>query len=288
MKSFEKVYSTSRQRTLNEQQREFTSDRARLIAAVKKEYGIQDFNTLSEKEKAEYKSVINEMWSKGGGLNEKGLQFLAEGSMPLTEKSTDEKIESWFKREIREDIDNVIMHLVSKGECEHCTKLKKQIEESTGRKIKVSLIKKWLGEEVCKHIAKKINGIVFTSKTLHESIDWTHKNQPGFVPDKEIDVDSIEKELLKFGWKNDSRRNGLYRLNVGNIGEYNVYFLIDVSNKSNGIYFGLFAHNGYKEFTVDAINCGKFYNWVELKRFALNKDWLQRTIQDVKDKLSKK
>lgn len=161
MKSFEKVYSTSRQRTLNEQQREFASDRARLIAAVKKEYGIQDFNTLSEKEKAEYKSVINEMWSKDGGLNEKGLQFLAEGSMPLTENSTDEKIERWFKREIEDDIDNVIMHLVSKGECEHCMKLKKQIEESTGRKIKVSLIRKWLGEKVCKHIAQKVNGLKF-------------------------------------------------------------------------------------------------------------------------------
>ena len=288
MKSFNKVYQTSKQRTLNEQQRMFASDKARLIAAVKKEYGIQDFNTLSEKEKAEYKSVINEMWSKDRGLNEKGLQFLAEGSMPLTEKSTDEKIESWFKKGIREDIDNVIMHIVSKGECERCVKLKEQIEESTGRKIKVSLIRKWLGEEVCKYIATKINGIAFTPKTLHESTNWRHPTQPGFVPDEEIDVDSIEKALTNFGWKKESRRNGVYRLNAGHIGEYSVYFLIDVSDKSNGIYFGLFAHNGYKEFGVDAINCGRFYNWIELKRFALNKDWLMRTIQDVTGTLSKK
>jgi len=288
MRSFDKAYKTSRQRTLNEQQKAFAVDRAKLIAAVKKEYGIQDFNALSEKEKAEYKSVINEMWSKDGGLNENGLRFIMEGSMPLTEKSSDEKIESWFKGKIREDLDNVIMHLVSKGECKCVVDLKNQIEKSIGKKVKISLIRKWLGEVICKYIATKINGISFMPKSIHESIEWKHKNQPGFVPDEDIDTESIKKELISFGWVEDSKRNLVYRLNAGNIGKFHFYFLIDMSNKNEGIYFGLYAHNGYREFNVDSTNCGRFFNWVELKRFALNKTWLERTIQDVKNKMDRK
>lgn len=190
MKSFDKAYKTSRQRTINEQQKVFAVDKAKLIAAVKKEYGIQDFNALSEKEKAEYKSVINEMWSKDSGLNENGLRFLMEGSMPLTEKSSDEKIESWFKREIREDLDNVIMHLVSKGECECVVKLKNQIEKSIGKKVKISLIRKWLGEVICKYIASKVNSLKFSNDPVNEGLFGFGENK-----EREQKLKDIERKL---------------------------------------------------------------------------------------------
>lgn len=159
MNSFEKVYKTSRQRTINEQQKAVAVDRARLIAAVKKECGISDFNKLSEQEKADVKAAINEMWSPESGLNELGVQFIAEGNAPLTDKSSDERIEKWFRNSVKQDIDNIISDIVTKGTCGAISDLMKQIKESTGRSVKKSDAKRWLCDVVCRHICTKVNGI---------------------------------------------------------------------------------------------------------------------------------
>ena len=161
MKSFENVYKTSKQRKLNEQQQAFAADRARLIAVMKKEYGISDFNKLSESEKANYKSLINEMWNNESGLNENGIRFINEGCAPLTQKSSDEQIEKWFKRELKADVDNVISCLITNKTCNTIVDIKKCIEESIGRKIKSTDIKKWTYEIVCKYLGTQIKSIKF-------------------------------------------------------------------------------------------------------------------------------
>jgi hypothetical protein len=159
MRSFDKAYKTSRQRTLNEQQKAFAADRAKLIAAVKKEYGVSDFNSLNENEKAEYKSIIDSMWSKECGLNDKGIKFIAEGNAPLTDKSSDERIEKWFRNEVKSDIDNIIMCIVSKGSCDMVVSLMEKIKESTGNAIKKSDAKRWLCDVVCRHICSQVKSV---------------------------------------------------------------------------------------------------------------------------------
>ena len=100
MKSFENVYNTSKNVALNEQQKVFAADKDKLLAAIKHEYGVKDFNSLSEAEKSSYKSMLNEMWNSSTGMTEKGIAFLNESKAVLTEQSTDEQIEKYFKKSI--------------------------------------------------------------------------------------------------------------------------------------------------------------------------------------------
>ena len=43
--------------------------------------------------------MLNEMWNASTGITKKGKDFLNESKAVLTEKSTDEQIEKFFKKE---------------------------------------------------------------------------------------------------------------------------------------------------------------------------------------------
>lgn len=161
MKSFDSVYNISKKIAINEQQRIATSEKARLIAAIKHEYGVKDFNSLKESEKSSYKAMIDEMWNASTGLNEKGIAFINESAAILTEKSTDEQIEKFFKKEIKANVDCAVECLVSGKECKCVIDIKKKVEEYTKKKLSNKVAKQWMFDVLCNYIGSKVKSVKF-------------------------------------------------------------------------------------------------------------------------------
>ena len=161
MKSFENVYNTSKNVALNEQQKVFAADKAKLLAAIKHEYGVKDFNSLSEAEKSSYKSMLNEMWNSSTGMTEKGIAFLNESKALLTEQSTDEQIEKYFKKEFKACVENAVQDMASGKECGCCKEIKAKVEADTKKKLSNKVAKQWMYAVCCDYIGSKIKSIKF-------------------------------------------------------------------------------------------------------------------------------
>ena len=161
MKSFENVYNTSKNVALNEQQKVFAADKAKLLAAIKHEYGVKDFNSLSEAEKSSYKSMLNEMWNSSTGMTEKGIAFLNESKAVLTEQSTDEQIEKYFKKEFKACVENAVQAMASGKECGCCKEIKAKVEADTKKKLSNKVAKQWMYSVCCDYIGSKIKSIKF-------------------------------------------------------------------------------------------------------------------------------
>lgn len=161
MKSFENVYNTSKNVALNEQQKVFAADKAKLLAAIKHEYGVKDFNSLSEAEKSSYKSMLNEMWNSSTGMTEKGIAFLNESKAVLTEQSTDEQIEKYFKKEFKACVENAVQAMASGKECRCCKEIKAKVEADTKKKLSNKVAKQWMYAVCCDYIGSKIKSIKF-------------------------------------------------------------------------------------------------------------------------------
>lgn len=161
MKSFKNVYKASKSAVLNEQQKLFAADKAKLVATMKHEYGVKDFGTLKESEKASYKAMLAEMWTPSTGLTEKGVMFLNESKAPLTEKSTPEQIEKFFKKEFKAGIENSI-ELLAKGiNDDRVKKIKETIEADIKRTLPKKDIKQWMYAVACDFIGSKIKSVKF-------------------------------------------------------------------------------------------------------------------------------
>ena len=161
MKSFENVYNTSKNVALNEQQKVFAADKAKLLAAIKHEYCVKDFNSLSEDEKSSYKSMLNEMWNSSTGMTEKGIAFLNESKAVLTEQSTDEQIEKYFKKEFKACVENAVQAMASGKECGCCKEIKAKVEADTKKKLSNKVAKQWMYAVCCDYIGSKIKSIKF-------------------------------------------------------------------------------------------------------------------------------
>ena len=161
MKSFENVYNTSKNVALNEQQKVFAADKAKLLAAIKHEYGVKDFNSLSEDEKSSYKSMLNEMWNSSTGMTKKGIAFLNESKAVLTEQSTDEQIEKYFKKEFKACVENAVQAMASGKECGCCKEIKAKVEADTKKKLSNKVAKQWMYAVCCDYIGSKIKSIKF-------------------------------------------------------------------------------------------------------------------------------
>jgi energy-converting hydrogenase A subunit M len=161
MKSFENVYNTSKNVALNEQQKVFAADKAKLLASIKHEYGVKDFNSLSEAEKSSYKSMLNEMWNSSTGMTEKGVAFLNESKAVLTEQSTDEQIEKYFKKEFKACVENAVQAMALGKECGCCKEIKAKVEADTKKKLSNKVAKQWMYAVCCDYIGSKIKSIKF-------------------------------------------------------------------------------------------------------------------------------
>lgn len=161
MKTFDRVLDKQKNIAVNEQAKAATADKARLIAAIKHEYGFADFNSLKESEKESYKAMINEMWNSSTGLNEKGVAFINESAAVLTDKSTDEQIEKFCKKEIKACADHIVNCMIMGKECKCLINLKKNVEEGTKKKMSNKVLKQWIYDVICPWIGAKIKSVKF-------------------------------------------------------------------------------------------------------------------------------
>ena len=161
MKSFKHVYNKQRSTAVAEQRTTIEKDHARLVEAVKKEFVIDDFSKLNESDRESYRAMINKMWNKDEGLTEAGVAFINESVAPLTEKSTDEQIEKFVKREIKAHCQDICKCLAAGGDCEFLVNLKKNVDETTKKKLSNKTIKQWIFEICAKYMGDKIKSLKF-------------------------------------------------------------------------------------------------------------------------------
>ena len=98
MNSYNDAYNKSRRDVKARDLQVYESQRIDLVNAIKREYGISDFSTLSEGKKQAVRNLITEMWSPKTGLNKKGEDFIQNGNLPLNESSSPARIENAFKK----------------------------------------------------------------------------------------------------------------------------------------------------------------------------------------------
>ena len=162
MKSFSTAYYVSRKESKAEKEALIEQEHIKIISAMKHEFGINNFGTLTEAEKKSYRSMLNEMWTRENGLTEKGIKFLTEAAAPLTKDSTPEQIEKQFKKEIKANIIALVATLNSDSPSfEHAAKAKKAIEDQIGHKISSKDCKTWMYDVMAKYLADKIRGYKF-------------------------------------------------------------------------------------------------------------------------------
>lgn len=164
MRSFKDVYVDNKNK-VNENLRVVADkERVELLKAIRKEYGVKDFNGLSESEKNQYRNLINEMWSPETGLNERGKQLVNESKMSLSSESTPEQIEKFFVKEVKSDINNYLLWIASDGvNGQSPIKIKKDIESQLGKKVNSDVLKKALYEILCNYLKTKIGKTKFNS-----------------------------------------------------------------------------------------------------------------------------
>ena len=162
MKTFSSAYYISKKQSIAEKEALIEQEHNKIIAAMKKEFGINSFSTLNESEKKSYRSMLKEMWNREKGLTAKGIKFINEAAAPLTPDSTPEQIKKAFQREIKANINNYLAVLLGgNGNISDAGKLKSKLESELKKKISTKECKQWIYEIVSKELAKKINAFKF-------------------------------------------------------------------------------------------------------------------------------
>ena len=162
MKTFSSAYYISKKQSIAEKETLIEQEHNKIIAAMKKEFGINSFSTLNESEKKSYRSMLKEMWNREKGLTAKGIKFINEAAAPLTPDSTPEQIKKAFQREIKATINNYLAVLLGgNGNISDAGKLKSKLESELKKKISTKECKQWIYEIVSKELAKKINAFKF-------------------------------------------------------------------------------------------------------------------------------
>lgn len=156
MKSFNSIYKKQRSDMIVEQQIIKDNQRATLVAAIKREFGVNDFSKVSESERTSYKAMINEMWTKTEGLTEIGKKFLTESAIPLTDKSTPEQIETFFKKKVKANAPKCVIALIKGEQCELLSNLKNEVEEKIGKKLSDNKCKQWVFDICGKFLGESI------------------------------------------------------------------------------------------------------------------------------------
>lgn len=143
MRKFSEVYNSSKQ-VVNEQKRaEADKDRIQLLKAIRRTYGISDFNSLSESEKTEYRNLILEMWNKNDGLTEKGRQFINESEIALNNETSDRNILKYIAMEISNNLQKYVNGAFGfNGDSISPASLRQSINEKTGKNFSADAFKK--------------------------------------------------------------------------------------------------------------------------------------------------
>ena len=161
MKSFNTIYNKERNNAINEHKSVVDNDRAKLLAAIKREYCVNDFSSLSEEEKVSYRNIINEMWDRENGLNEKGIAFVNEAMKPLTEVSDDAAIEKYIIRSLSPNADKILQDLILDKQNKTLIQVKATVENDTHKKLSKKRYVEIIGKVLIPFLSKKVNALKF-------------------------------------------------------------------------------------------------------------------------------
>lgn len=159
MQSFSNACQNSKTNVLNEKNNIIDRQHNDIVNAIKKEYGISSFASLTESEKKSYKTLLFEMWSPKEGLTKKGERFLNESKTIITADSTDEQIVKYFSREILEQVKSYVNGGISIARLEELSReVKTSMDEMRGSKVPAKLLKEALYQMICKEVLKNVRG----------------------------------------------------------------------------------------------------------------------------------
>lgn len=157
MRSFKEVYVDNKNKVNENLKVAADKERVELLKAIRREYGIKDFNGLSESEKLQYKNLIKEMWSPETGLNERGKKLVNESKMTLSSDSDEEQIKRYITKEMKSDLKNYLLWFASEGvNGQNPNKIKKDIDSQMGKKVNSSLFKEVIVELLTDYLVSKI------------------------------------------------------------------------------------------------------------------------------------
>lgn len=170
MKSFNTVSKKQENNMLAEQQIVRDNDRARIVAAIKKEFGVNDFSKISEAERTSYKTMINEMWDRKTGITPAGVKFLNEAAIPLTKDSTPEQIEGYFKKKVKANAAKCVTALIAGKQCTLLSDLKSDVENKTGKKLSDTKCKKWVFDVCGRFLGESIKSSDISVMRINEDV----------------------------------------------------------------------------------------------------------------------
>lgn len=162
MRNFSTAYYTSRKEVREDKRLLVEQEHSQIVAALKKEFGINNFAELNEAEHTSYRTLISEFWNKDTGLTAQGIKFLKESVAPLTKDSTPEQIKKAFQKEVKANVKDFVIALGSENaNWEDGSRIKRRIENEINRKLSVKDCKTWLYEVVNQYIISKVKGYKF-------------------------------------------------------------------------------------------------------------------------------
>ena len=162
MRKFLEVYNTNKD-SVNESKRiNADKERVALLKAIKREYGVSDFKSLSESEVTTYKKMIHNMWSPETGLNEAGLKFVNESQITLTADSSADDIKKVVKQMFKENIFGYFEGATGKRFTGNSapvapSQVRHEVEKATGKKYNPESFKKGYMEVLFEVLSEKLD-----------------------------------------------------------------------------------------------------------------------------------
>lgn len=143
MRSFSQIHESNANEIMLKKRAKADSQRVELLSAIKKTYGISNFNTLAESEKNIYRNIINEMWDPIEGLNDNGIKFVNESEIILSNQSSNPEIVKFIEQEFMKNMESYLLTILNKKVTNNKpVNVRAEVEKFTGKKFKPENFKK--------------------------------------------------------------------------------------------------------------------------------------------------
>ena len=153
MKSIKEVYAKSRQSILEAQKNKINFQKVQLLEAIKSDLMITcKLKELSEGKQHQVLNMLLTYWSPKKGINKAGEKFLNEGALTINESSTNENIQLFAQKEVKDHINEFITAFATANGKKYVQRLQENLQYRTKKNIDF----KSLFEMVTKIINKKM------------------------------------------------------------------------------------------------------------------------------------
>lgn len=155
MRSYNELQAAHTEKMNEAKRMQADKERLTLLSAIKNVYGISNFNALSESDKRVYKNMINEMWNKESGLNEKGIKFVNESEISLSNNSGSQEVIKYIDQEFRKNLEDYILAALNRKVTNNKpVNVRNEVSKLTGKKFKPENFKKIFKDIICGMIDK--------------------------------------------------------------------------------------------------------------------------------------